>query len=103
MKTYMRAQAAPWRRGVEFYIGTPEGKLRVKEIVMEKIEDIDLCQQPSFSMETEQAQALMDDLWNAGLRPTEGTGSAGALRATQQHLEDMRKIAFNGLKMEGAA
>ena len=70
---------------------------------MEKIEHVDLCQQPSFSMETDQAQTLMDDLWNAGLRPTEGTGSAGALSATQQHLQDMRKIAFHKLEMGGAA
>jgi len=41
-----------------------------------------------------EAQALMDRLWSAGLRPTEGAGSAGALSATQQHLEDMRKIVF---------
>lgn len=39
----------------------------------------------------------MDQLWNCGLRPTEGSGSAGSLAATQRHLEDMRKIAFNTL------
>ncbi len=36
----------------------------------------------------------MDDLWAAGLRPTEGTGSAGALRAVERHLEDMRRLVF---------
>jgi hypothetical protein len=41
----------------------------------------------------------MDDLWEAGIRPTEGTGSAGALKATQDHLTDMRKIVFSQLKM----
>ncbi len=39
-------------------------------------------------------QALMDDLWACGLRPAEGAGSAGALAATQRHLEDMRTMAF---------
>lgn len=39
------------------------------------------------------AQVLMDELWNCGVRPTEGTGSAGSLKATENHLEDMRDIA----------
>jgi hypothetical protein len=41
-----------------------------------------------------QAQDLMDKLWMAGLRPTEGKGSAGALAATERHLKDMRKLVF---------
>ncbi len=41
-----------------------------------------------------EAQSLMDRLWTAGLRPTEGAGSAGALDATQYHLEDIRKLVF---------
>jgi hypothetical protein len=49
---------------------------------------------PIFYMQIQDAQVLMDDLWAAGMRPTEGTGSAGSLSATQKHLEDMRRIAF---------
>jgi hypothetical protein len=41
-----------------------------------------------------EAQALMDRLWKAGFRPTEGSGSAGALSATEHHLSDMRKLVF---------
>lgn len=44
------------------------------------------------------AQRLMDDLWNCGLRPTEGRGSAGQLEAVQRHLDDMKKIAFDLLE-----
>lgn len=43
-------------------------------------------------------QTLMDDLWNCGIRPSEGTGSAGSLKATQYHLEDMRKLIFEEIK-----
>ena len=46
------------------------------------------------------AQLLMDDLWQAGLRPSEGTGSAGSLKATEKHLEDMRKIVAEKLKVQ---
>jgi len=48
--------------------------------------------EPSMQLSPEAAQQLMDQLWQAGLRPTEGTGSAGSLAATQKHLDDMRAI-----------
>ena len=40
------------------------------------------------------AQELMDDLWQCGVRPSEGTGSAGSLKATQDHLKDMQRLVF---------
>ncbi len=42
-----------------------------------------------------QAQNLIDDLWDCGLRPSEGSGSAGAFKAVEYHLEDMRRIVFS--------
>lgn len=41
-----------------------------------------------------EAQILMDDLWLTGLRPSEGSGSAGSLKATQSHLADLKTILF---------
>jgi hypothetical protein len=49
------------------------------------------------TLKEEGAQRLMDDLWNCGVRPTEGAGSAGAMAATQKHLDDMRKLVFEHL------
>lgn len=46
-------------------------------------------------LDPSEAQRLMDELWDCGFRPSEGTGSAGALAATQKHLEDMRKLTFD--------
>lgn len=54
---------------------------------------------PVLSMNPETAQGLMDSLWECGLRPSEGAGSAGALAATQKHLDDMKRIAFHTLKI----
>jgi len=48
-------------------------------------------------IENHEAQILMDDLWSAGIRPTEGSGSAGAIKAVQDHLADMKKILFHKL------
>ena len=47
----------------------------------------------------ESAQTLMDQLWQVGLRPTEGTGSAGSLKATQDHLKEISSINTRLLTM----
>ena len=102
MTFQVRAHSAPWNDGVEFLardgvrIGRPiEMDIPVNEAIS--------CE-PTFSLPMEGAQVLMDDLWHAGLRPTEGSGSAGSLAATQRHLEDMRTLVFKpmGHKAESA-
>lgn len=47
---------------------------------------------PTVQLNKHTAQKLIDDLWDCGLRPSEGSGSAGQLAAVQNHLEDMRKL-----------
>lgn len=49
---------------------------------------------PLMSLSTDEAQQFMDELWRAGIRPTEGAGSVGQLAAVQRHLEDMRTLVF---------
>lgn len=78
---------------MEIFIGNPDGKTRVKEIVLERMEEA-VANPPSFMLDDQAAQTLMDDLWHCGLRPTEGAGSAGAMRAVERHLEDMRTLVF---------
>jgi hypothetical protein len=90
----IRAQATPWRRSVELYLGNPEKAIRVKDVVWETYEEGACFCGPSFELNSAEAQTLMDDLWNCGVRPTEGAGTAGSMQATQRHLEDMRKLAF---------
>ena len=53
---------------------------------------------PFLTIEKGHGQKLMDDLWDCGLRPSEGTGSAGAMSATQHHLKDLQRIVFKGYK-----
>jgi hypothetical protein len=50
----------------------------------------------ALTLNNTEAQRLMDELWNCGLRPSEGSGSAGQLESVRYHLEDMRKLVFNG-------
>jgi len=56
---------------------------------------------PCLRLELDKAQLLMDELWGCGLRPSEGTGSAGSLAATERHLKDMQSIAKGLLKKDG--
>ena len=53
--------------------------------------------EPTLQLDHQQTQELMDSLWDCGIRPTEGTGSAGAMAAMQKHLEDMRTLVFKKL------
>lgn len=64
-----------------------------KPLVFEKNDEA-AVPQPCMTITQINAQKLMDELWDAGLRPSEGSGSAGAMAATQKHLEDMRKLVF---------
>ncbi|CAG2144537.1 hypothetical protein LMG31506_03027 [Cupriavidus yeoncheonensis] len=68
-----------------------------KPLVMERMDPGQMTE-PCMRLTTNEAQSLMDELWHAGLRPSEGTGSAGAMAATQKHLEDMRTLVFNSHK-----
>lgn len=49
---------------------------------------------PTLEIRREEAQEFMDQLWNCGIRPTEGAGSVGQMAATERHLEDMRRLVF---------
>lgn len=56
--------------------------------------------EPTVCLRGEQAQQLMDALWDVGVRPAQGHGSSGQLAATLKHLEDMRAMAFSTLAVE---
>ena len=52
-----------------------------------------------ITIRPEAAQKLIDDLWDCGLRPSEGIGSAGQLAAVQNHLKDFKIILFKKLNI----
>lgn len=72
-----------------------------KPLTMEFMEDDSMIVEPTFTLPPEAAQALMDELWRHGLRPTQGQQSEGQLAATQAHLEDLRSIAGGALAALG--
>ena len=97
--TKVRALRAPWSSGIELQVQSfaPGGKLDAvgTDVTMQTVESQGTANGPTLSIQHDAAQLLMDDLWHAGFRPSEGSGSAGSLAATERHLQDMRKIAFD--------
>ena len=69
-----------------------------KHLELEHVEEF-TTPEPAMRIDYASAQRMMDQLWLVGLRPSEGTGSAGALSATEKHLADMRTIAFKALEI----
>ena len=57
-----------------------------------EIKDYEPFSQPTLNLTEEEAQLMIDSLWDAGLRPAGGHGSAGQLGATETHLKDMQSL-----------
>jgi len=98
-KMQFYAQNKQWYDGVELFarfIGGQKHWAYARPVVFETedTEDEALIPQPFMVIDRSAAQSLIDELWGCGFRPSDGTGSAGQLKATENHLEDMRRIAF---------
>ncbi|WBF05250.1 hypothetical protein [Burkholderia phage CSP3] len=89
------AEREPWARSISLRFGIETEKgLRIAKPVELVDHDERNIVPPLLNLPVQAAQELMDELWRCGLRPTEGTGSAGALAATERHLQDMRSLVF---------
>ena len=67
-------------------------------VVMIEVQD-GIPVEPFLKMDYEDAQNLMDELYHCGIRPTDGARSSGSMKATQNHLEDMRAIVATKLNV----
>jgi hypothetical protein len=81
---------------------THEGKCYIASLSWQELKEDDFAfePQPLFVLQRQQAQVLMDDLWASGVRPTEGAGSAGAMREAQEHIATLRKVAYKVLEID---
>lgn len=73
------------------------GQVGAGRLTVESIDEGQYCE-PTAVISIPEAQFLLDELWNCGLRPSDGSGNAGQLGATERHLSDMRKIVSGILK-----
>lgn len=92
----LMARREDWSGGISIYMRqrtVGHGSRVAAQIELVPYE-VGTLAQPMMRLGIQEAQQLMDELWQCGLRPTEGAGSAGSLAATQRHLDDMRAIVF---------
>lgn len=90
--------------------GRPEYEFKLfqivhgREMAVEKVEFVEAKagdMLPVFlKLTAHEVQILMDSLWEAGARPSTAVADIAHEQATEKHLNDMRAIAFHGLKME---
>ena len=99
----IRAHRKPWLRdSIEIsmaQITTRNGQETVavvKPLTLETLTDENMAVElpVMVSLRPDEAQQFMDELWRAGIRPSEGAGSVGQLGAVKAHLEDMRTLVF---------
>lgn len=97
MPIEIMARREEWNQGVSISMRKVIVGVSVEfaePVTFKEIPACTLSGEPAMRLSIQSAQQLMDELWQCGLRPTEGTGSAGSLAATQRHLEDMRRLVF---------
>lgn len=85
---------------IDIFFIDREANIRIKNIDYEVLKPDEDPGPTPFRIDIKAGQMLMDDLWQCGLRPTEGAGSAGAMRAAERHLADLRTILFKKMDIE---
>jgi hypothetical protein len=101
----MMARREDWSEGISIYMRqrtVGHGASVAAPITMIRLEPGSVAE-PMLRLGIQQAQQLMDELWQCGLRPTEGSGSAGSLAATERHLKDMQLVAMGLLRKDGVS
>lgn len=103
---HARMSRVPWTfgDGFDLRLFDPVQKSYVDRVEMKVISEEDgdpwLVEiPPAVRLSNDQAQSILDDLWREGLRPSvqDGRRAEGALDATKAHLEDMRRLVFDGV------
>lgn len=99
----IKVQRQAWRDGVELMAVMHDalGTSVAKALTLERIAEGTFWPEPTMTLTNQAAQMLIDDLWRCGLRPSEGSGSAGSLAATERHLKDMQTVALGLLRKDG--
>lgn len=77
---------------VELYMR--QGDSAPEPIVMARCEE-NTPIEPLIKLQLVEAQGLFDALWSAGLRPSTKEPVTGIIEAKDEHIKDLRKVAFN--------
>jgi hypothetical protein len=94
-ETEIHVELSDYNNAVGLYIVQPHlgGRRWAPPITFTEVGD-EMIREPSLSLRRSEAQFLMDQMWRCGLRPTDAGSTDGTLKATRDHLQDMRKLAL---------
>jgi len=88
---------------VQGYIKAQQGKIAVMQPPLfhtMDISEVDGFASAPMTLTKESVQRMMDQLWECGVRPSNGAGNVGELAAVKEHLKDMRDIAFSFIELK---
>ncbi len=97
MNMIFRAESPLWDDRIHLLMGIKQdtgGTAVVEPLVFRTLDPGERINDPTLRLERSDAQQLVDALWEAGVRPTAGKGSAGQLDAVQAHLKDLQRLVF---------
>jgi hypothetical protein len=100
------AHENPWGRCIDLYCASFDKVnsriSKVEPLVFSLLdrEDEGRQQDPIIKLDVESATELMTTLWAAGVRPVDVMHSNEALSLQGKHLQDMRRIVENILKVK---
>lgn len=84
-----------WSEGFEIRVADMlNGKTAVATNINFQVIEPVAYVEPLMNLSNSEAQMLIDELYAAGLRPSQAMGSAGQLEAVKFHLADMRELVF---------
>jgi hypothetical protein len=84
-----------WQRLSPDRVAIPETTVTMRSM---KLEEAPQTCDPWLTLERADLQSLIDQLWQLGIRPTEGHGSTGQLAATERHLEHTTRLLDSTLQ-----
>lgn len=100
----IRDRAFAFETEIFIYRNIPEGRVELLRFdkkgnmateVVERYASASRIIPPTFLIPTSALQALFEALQRNGMKPTDQSFVEGKLKATEDHLKDMRELVFN--------
>ena len=76
------------------YVKTNGKSASIQPVEITEISDGYHLWEPFLNLEYEEAQSLLESLWEAGVRSPQITSTLGEINATKHHLKDMQRLVF---------
>lgn len=95
----------PWRQAIALHVRVKNAAGAVaflKDLIVETLpddHDFAQIQDAPIYLNDDAAQSLMDELWNCGVRPRDGSGSNATAMEAQAHIKDLQQFALRLLSI----